>query len=131
MFNVLRNNTISLTRGNSATINITMENSSTQEYITLGDHDKVVLTAKGPSGEKVIQKTITSDDLVSGADIPMYSCGFEPSDTINLKEGQYRYDVMLLLEDGQVVTFISANLLIAEAIGLYTDVPLESGGYSG
>lgn len=121
MFDISRNNTISLTRGNSAAINITMQNSATQELITLGESDKVVLTVKSYNKEKVLQKIVTSENRVS-EEQPIYECLFYPDDTINIPTGHYKYDVMLILADGQVVTFISSNLVLIDAIGLYTDI---------
>ena len=127
MFNITGNK-ITLTKGNSAAIDITMTNSATGELITLETSDRVVLTAKDLFGNTAFQKIITSENRVSEEE-PIYECVFEPDDTINLPVGQYKYDVMLILGDGQVVTFISSDLIIMKAIGLYTDLNTpETGG---
>ena len=110
---------IKITKGNSATIDITLVDSSSGEHFTLSDGDKVLFTIKNRKGETVIQKVITSADEYP--EEAVYQCVFEPNDTISLPTGTYDYDCLLVTEDGEAVTFISSAFVITKAIGLYTD----------
>jgi hypothetical protein len=38
-----------------------------------------------------------------------------------LNVGEYFYDCLLLMDDGQAITFISSKFIILEAAGYYTD----------
>ena len=128
MFYIFSENVIKITKGNSATIDITLVDSDTREHIELSAGDRVLFTVKHRNGKTVIQKTITSADLVPD-ETDIYTCTIEPEDTLELSTGEYDYDCLLLTTDGQAVTFISSKFVVTKAVGLYTDV--TNGGGDG
>lgn len=125
--NLFDGNLISVIRGNSAVIGITITDTETGDpYILTGD-SVVIFTVKNKRGEKVIQKTLTPQDYEE--DQQTLECNFSPSDTVTLLTGEYDYDCLLYSEsENLAVTFISSNLVIEKAVGLYTDI---SGGDNG
>lgn len=120
-------NLITIIKGNSAVIGITITDAETGDpYILTGDA-VVIFTVKNKRGEKVIQKTLTSQDYEE--DQQTLECNLSPSDTVTLLTGEYDYDCLLYSEsENLAVTFISSNLVIEKAVGLYTDI---SGGDNG
>lgn len=120
-------NLISVVKGNSAVIGITITDAQTGEpYILTGDA-VVIFTVKNKKGETVIQKTLTSQDYEE--DEQTLECNLSPSDTVTLLTGEYDYDCLLYSEsENLAVTFISSNLVVEKAVGLYTDI---SGGDAG
>lgn len=120
-------NLISVVKGNSAAIGITITDTETGDpYILTGD-TVVIFTVKNKRGEKVIQKTLTFQDYEE--DQQTLECNLSPSDTVTLLTGEYDYDCLLYSEsENLAVTFISSNLVIEKAVGLYTDI---SGGDNG
>lgn len=120
MFYIFSENVIKITKGNSATIDITLVDSSSGEHFTLSDGDRILFTIKNRNGETVIQKVITSADEYPEEE-GVYQCAFEPNDTISLPTGTYDYDCLLVTEDGEAITFISSAFVITKAVGLYTD----------
>lgn len=118
MFNIFDKQLLKITQGNSAEILITLTDTDTGLPITIGEGDKVLFTVKNQNGITVIQKTLTSNDLAEdGYSIIMTVL---PEET-NIVTGEYPYDVLLVTLDGQAVTFISSTVVIAPAVGLYTD----------
>lgn len=126
MFYIFSENVIKITKGNSAVIDITLVDSDTQEHIELSEGDRILFTVKNQGDRTVIQKVITNADLLSG-ETDVYACAIDPEDTAKLPIGDYDYDCLLLLSDGQAITFISSKLVITKAVGLYTDV-VNGGG---
>ena len=120
MLNLFDTQLLNLVQGNSAEIVITITDRKTGSFITIGENDKVLFTVKNSKGEKVIQKTLTSNDI-SESDGHSLLARIEPSETMILT-GDYAYDCLLITGDGQAVTFISSKLIIQKAVGLYTDV---------
>ncbi|MBO7452128.1 MAG: hypothetical protein J6U54_17505 [Clostridiales bacterium] len=120
-------NLISVVKGNSAVIGITITDAQTGEpYILTGDA-VVIFTVKNKKGEIVIQKTLTSQDYEE--DEQTLECNISPADTVTLLTGEYDYDCLLYSEsENLAVTFISSNLVVEKAVGLYTDI---SGGDAG
>lgn len=120
-------NLITIVKGNSAVIGITITDTETGDpYILTGD-SVVIFTVKNKRGEKVIQKTLTPQDYEE--DQQTLECNLSPSDTVTLLTGEYEYDCLLYSEsENLAVTFISSNLVIEKAVGLYTDI---SGGDNG
>lgn len=120
-------NLISVVKGNSAVIGITITDAQTGEpYILTGDA-VVIFTVKNKKGEIVIQKTLTSQDYEE--DEQTLECNISPADTVTLLTGEYDYDCLLYSEsESLAVTFISSNLVVEKAVGLYTDI---SGGDAG
>ena len=121
MFYILSDNVIKITKGNSANIDIMLVQSETQEPVILEENDRILFTVKNMHDATVIQKTITSNDLVDGKE-GTYSCEILPDDTIDLATGEYEYDCLLILADGQAITFVSSAFVIIKAVGLYTDI---------
>lgn len=120
-------NLITIVKGNSAVIGITVTDTETGDpYILTGDA-VVIFTVKNKRGAMVIQKTLTSQDYEE--DQQTLECNLSPSDTVTLLTGEYDYDCLLYSEsENLAVTFISSNLVIEKAVGLYTDI---SGGDNG
>ncbi|MBO7449398.1 MAG: hypothetical protein J6U54_03430 [Clostridiales bacterium] len=114
-------NTISIVKGNSAGIDITLIDPETREPYILQEEDKVLFTVKNQNGKTVIQKVLTNADYSDPEDSSL-DLEISPDDTISLPTGGYRYDCLLLTSDGKAITFISSFFLITEALGLYTDI---------
>lgn len=121
MFDIFDDNLIHLTRGNSATISILPISTDTTEPVILDDGDSVLFTMKDSKGNTVLQKTLTNDDYSDPEDETI-DLLIEPEDTIDLLTGEYKYDCLLLLSNGEAITFISSTVVIDEAVGTYRDV---------
>lgn len=121
MFDLFDGNVIFITRGNTATIDITPIDSATQNPFILQNGDKVLFTVKDSNRRTVIKKTLTNADYTDPEDTSL-NCTLEAEDTANLLTGDYKYDCLLVTSDGQAVTFISSSFVIKEAVGMYTDV---------
>lgn len=121
MFDIFEGNVISLTKGNSVTIDITPVDTSTEQPYILQEGDKVLFTVKDRRGETVIQKVL-DDSSYSDPEDTSLNCELEPADTADLLTGEYKYDCLLLTSDGQAVTFIKSAFILSEAIGMYSDV---------
>lgn len=113
-------NTIELTRGNSALIEITPMDSETQSPIILDDGDYVLFTVKDMVGNTILQKKLTSDDYPD-AGSNCLNCILEPSDTVVAPLGVHKYDCLYVTGDGRAVTFISSHFILSDACGIYTD----------
>lgn len=88
---------ISLVRGDSATIKLTIKDKSTNQEYVLGDGDVVRFSVKKEicSNDILIQKTFESNEIVISYE-----------DTKDLSFGDYVYDVELQFIDGQRDTII-------------------------
>lgn len=115
-------NTIVITKGNSAGIDITLIDPETADPYILQEGDKVLFTVKNQNSKAVIQKVLTNADYSDPEDTSL-DLELFPDDTINLPVGCYRYDCLLLTSDGKAITFISSFFRIRDACGLYTDIP--------
>lgn len=93
----IEDNSISLTRGDSARIDITVVDAEGEEY-ELQEGDVLLFTVKSSVNDKdiLIQK--------SGAIVNLL-----PADTEDLEYGKYVYDVQLTLLDGTVNTIIAPS----------------------
>lgn len=93
-------NAIFITRGDSATIEITVTRSNSSVY-TLAEGDTLTLSVKRSvrDNEVLISKKITSGNTIT----------FNPSDTQGLDFGEYRYDVQLDTKEGKVYTVIEPD----------------------
>lgn len=116
--NIFDKQVITLYRGNSAEVLITLTDRDTGEPITIEQDDKVLFTAK--KGLKTIQKVLTIDDI-SPDDQHSLILTIEPEETV-IPTGEYPYDVLLITHDNKAITCISSTLIIRPAVGLYTDV---------
>ena len=119
MFNISDCNFISLTRGNSAVIQITPTDSNTGDPIILSDTDRVIFTIKNRRNVTVFQKILTANDYEEGS--TALSCYMDPDDTIDLPTGEYKYDCLFVTDDKQAVTFIQSIFVLTDAYGVYTD----------
>lgn len=116
--NIFDKQVITLYRGNSAEVLITLTDRDTGEPITIEQDDKVLFTAK--KGLKTIQKVLTIEDI-SPDDQHSLILTIEPEETV-IPTGEYPYDVLLITHDNKAITCISSTLVIKPAVGLYTDV---------
>ena len=117
---MIDSNALSITRGNSAVIDITPIDEETQKPIRLEEGDKVLFTIKSNAGTLKLQKTLTSADYSDISDDSL-NCFLEPEDTIDWRPAEYLYDCLLVKSDGTTVTFISSIFVVEEALGVYTD----------
>ena len=94
----IEDNAITITRGDSARIDITVYDAHGEEY-ELQEGDALVFTVKSSVNdkEKLIQK--------SGAVI-----NINPQDTQDLDYGKYVYDVQITLANGTVNTIIEPSV---------------------
>lgn len=116
--NIFDKQVITLYRGNSADVLITLTDRDTGEPITIEQDDKVLFTAK--KGLKTIQKVLTVENI-SPDDQHSLILTIEPEETV-IPTGEYPYDVLLITHDNKAITCISSTLVIKPAVGLYTDV---------
>lgn len=98
MLYVNDNNSIRLTRGDTARILVPITNDLTGSTYELAEADKLVLTIKKKEtdSQPLIQKVLTGSN----------SFHILPSDTKELSFGKYVYDVELTTEAGDVYTVI-------------------------
>lgn len=101
----IKNNTITLTRGDTARIDLAIsKDGETYDY----SPDTVVFSVKTSTTtpEYVFQKTV-SDGVIYIA----------PSDTESLPYGTYRYDVQVTTQSGDVCTVIPpSNFIVAPEV---------------
>lgn len=92
---------ISITRGDTAKLNISVVNSNGDAY-QLSSSDKLTLTVKKTflSDKAVISKTVVGASTIK----------LNPSDTAGLAFGEYVYDVQLTNSSGDVYTIIPPSL---------------------
>lgn len=109
-FSVVRNR-ITLTKGDSAEITLTIRDRVKGETFVPGPHDQLTFTVKRGffGGKPAIVKTL-DHGIIRNDD----SCVLVlvPSDTENLPFGVYRYDVELVLENGYTDTVIPPSPFI-------------------
>ena len=91
----INNKTISITRGDTGIFTLTIKNGD-NDYDYSNDTVKFTVKESTTAAEPLIQKTV-----VYGQNIVI-----EPSDTANLKYGDYVYDVQLTTSGGIVDTVI-------------------------
>lgn len=102
-----QNNTIVLTRGDSAVLKLTVVDGEGQPY-KIADNDTVIFTIKKHTTDKeaVLKKTLSDGQII-----------INPQDTENLEYGQYVYDVELTQGSGFVATVIPpTRFVVAEEV---------------
>lgn len=99
MFRVVNNN-ISIIRGDSATITLSVTDANGDPYTILPTDSVTMMVRQTPTSEAVISKTFTDDTL-----------NIAPADTSSLACGTYVYDVQLVHEDGWTDTIIPVHQL--------------------
>lgn len=105
----IKGTTISLVRGDSAMIQITINDADGNVYTPAeGDSIRFAVKKSYYQVDPDLVKTIPNDTLV---------LTLEPADTKDLDFGPYKYDIELTTEDGEVDTFIAmAELWILEEV---------------
>lgn len=93
-------NTIRITRGDTARINVDLKNSSGETYELL-ESDILIFSVKRTieSDEYCIQKKIIGSNMFY----------FKPEDTNKLDFRKYKYDVQLVTENREVYTVIEPS----------------------
>ena len=105
MFRIRDDNTIILTQGNSAIINVIPYIDDESEPIVLSTDEKIYFTIKSPSGRVYMQKVLTLNDYDEENNLNLI---FKPEDTINLEVYDYLYDMLYVNKDGDAYTFIES-----------------------
>lgn len=100
LFRIVNNN-ISIIRGDSATITLTVTDSNGEAYTILPTDTVTMMVRKTPETEAVLTKTF-ADSTLSVA----------PADTSSLSAGNYVYDVQLVHSDGWTDTIIPVHQFI-------------------
>lgn len=100
MYRVLNNN-ISIIRGDSATITLSVTDAQGEPYTILPTDSVTMMVRQTPTSEAVISKTFTDAVLT-----------IAPADTSSLPCGNYVYDVQLVHADGWTDTIIPVHQFI-------------------
>lgn len=102
--------TISMTRGDTLKVYVTMkERESEEEYFPVeGDVVRFAVKKNYKDAEPLIEKVIPNDTQLLRLD---------PGDTKELKFGSYVYDIQITFSDGDVDTFIDrATFTLTEEV---------------
>lgn len=101
MLYILEDNTIRLTRGDTARFMITINDQSSNSDYSLADDDTLELTIKKnvKDIEPVLNKKVIGTNEIH----------IKPTDTKSLSFGKYIYDVQLTTSDGDVYTVIEPS----------------------
>ena len=96
-------NTIKLTRGDTAYITVSIENAVNDEYV-MSAMDTLTLSIKRriTDVDYILQKTITGENMFH----------IYPEDTKNLRFGEYKYDIQLVTENGDVFTIVPPSSFV-------------------
>lgn len=100
MFRVVNNN-ISIIRGDSATITLTVTDAQGEPYAILPTDSVTMMVRRNPTAEAVLTKTFAGDTLT-----------IAPADTSSLTAGSYVYDVQLVHQDGWTDTVIPVHQFV-------------------
>lgn len=95
------NNTIRLTRGDTARLSVNITNLPSGEEYVIQDSDTLTLTIKKRESDAqyLVQKVVRGQ----------ISFHIEPSDTKDMVFGKYRYDVQLSTSSGDIYTIIEPS----------------------
>lgn len=130
MYNLFDKSVFTVYQGNSLELDIYLTDSETGECIPLENDAYVLFTIEDMNHNKVIQKKLTASDCEVEGKVPFIACIINAEDTINLITGEYRYDC-LYVDGSSVTTFISSTVVVAKAIGKYTDTTSNGGETDG
>lgn len=99
MLKISKDNTIRLTRGDTAWLPVRITNTATNEEHPLTDKDTLTLTVRKHclNTNACLQKTLVGENIFH----------IEPKDTADLAFGRYKYDVQLTTAAGDVYTVIA------------------------
>lgn len=102
----MKRNTIIMTRGDTATIQLDLTDSSGEAYVP-DENDVIRFAAKKnySDSEVAINITIPNDTLM---------LKINPEDTKELAFGKYVYDIQITYANGDVNTFITKQILQLE-----------------
>lgn len=103
MLKISNDNTISLTRGDTARITLTVKQADGTDYDYSGDTVLFTIKKNVHASESILQKVV--------ADGAVY---IAPTDTAELAYGEYAYDVQLTTQSGDVCTVIAPAKFILE-----------------
>lgn len=109
MFYVGRDNSIKITRSDTAVLKVELTDINGKTY-TMASGDKLKFTVKGSviDTESLIQITVTGSNIIN----------INSSHTQNLNFGIYKYDIELNTSTGKVFTVIPCNNFeICEEVG--------------
>jgi hypothetical protein len=98
MFSVI-NSTVSLTAGDTASLNIEIIDPSTKSKYTMQTGDKIYLSLKSDLKD--------TDYTLQVSGLPF---NFTPAMTAYIKPGDYLYDIQLVKADGSVVTLMPPRI---------------------
>lgn len=108
MLNVFDDNSIELTRGDTARLTVTVTNDDGEEY-EVQSTDILTLSIK--------KRVKDSEALVSKMLVGSTTFHIEPGDTSGLPFGKYVYDVQITTAEGDVYTVIApSEFKIAEEV---------------
>lgn len=98
MFEIKRGNKINITRGDTAYINVNIQNVSNGDQYEIGSGDKVTMSVKKTTEDSsyAFQKFI-----IGSGDINIV-----PADTSDLEFGEYVYDIQIETTAGEVFTVV-------------------------
>lgn len=100
MFRIGYGNAVSLTRGDTAYLNVTITNDADDTEYELQDGDTLVFTVKkNVDDDPIVQKKIAGGTVFH----------IEPKDTVLADFGKYKYDILLYTEAGDVFTVIPSS----------------------
>ena len=103
MLKISADNTISLTRGDTARITLAVKQSDGTDYDFSSDTVLFTVKKNVHATESILQKTVTDGAVY-----------IAPADTAELAYGEYAYDVQLTTQSGDVCTIISPAKFILE-----------------
>lgn len=107
---IIKRNSISLTRGDTAkiTLSLSTKASTEEDYIPEeGDSIRFAMKRKVSDSSPVLTKEIPTDTMLLQID---------PDDTKNLEFGSYVYDIQVTFADGTVDTVIFSTLDLWEEV---------------
>lgn len=121
----IKDKTITMTRGDSAHIEIQMEYEGGMSYEALRG-DVIRFTVKKNYGDTTPLIVIDIEPYVPDGEetelVESVELHILPSHTRDLEYGSYRFDIQLLRVNGDIDTFINmGTLTLTEEVGRYTD----------
>lgn len=104
----IRNNRITLVRGDTLTAKVNIQCDGEAYELREGDSVRFALKKSYNSKEEIIRKAIPADTMLLTLD---------PEDTAQLDGGVYVYDIELTYANGDIDTFIRGNLVLLQDVG--------------
>ena len=107
---LIRNDQITLTRGDTLLVTLTITDGNDAYNPMPGDVIRFAMSKKyksKPGYELLLMKPIPTDTLI---------LELLPEDTAELQYGTYNYDIQLTRSDGRVDTFISSTITLTEEV---------------